>query len=247
MSHKFCKNAARTSFLVMSFSLSQGLFATEQSPSSPAAVASSSSRSLADQVEQLSGGSTGEKFYVVHSQRSGNVGVYDLAVGAGVNTTGDVNIQSTDTMIRAKYHANNHMFVSLAASQVKNQFNASAQRRISEDQIFPDVGFVTSRSDLSFGYNLIYGKARLTKDAVFYFDQYVALGAGLIDQTDTRNSVVTPAMVADLGISFWFGGRVSLAVGAKTYRFQETRIASRGTANHVIGYGNLGMLLGGAG
>ena len=164
-----------------------------------------------------------------------------------MNATGDVNVRSTESIFRAKYHSNNHLFVALSTSQVRNQFNLSAQRRITEDGIYPDVGFVTGRSDLSFGRNFIYGKARITKDAVFFFDQYASIGAGFIEQTDTRTSVVTPALVGDLGVSFWFGGRVSLAVGAKSYLFHETRIASGSNENHVIGYGNLGMLLGGAG
>jgi outer membrane beta-barrel protein len=247
----FSHKAAAVSVLISSVSMTQMLFAAEGASAIPAAAATATPQKkragLADQMEQLSGGSNREKFYVVQSQKSGNAGVYDLAIGAGVNSTGDVNVKSTDTIFRAKYHANNHFFVSLASSQVKNEFNESAKRRISEDGIFPDVGFVTSRNDLSFGYNLIYGKARFTKDTVFFFDQYASLGVGFIEQTDTRRSSVTPALVGDLGISFWFARRVSLAVGGKTYRFRETRIATSSTANHVIGYANLGMLLGGAG
>lgn len=248
----FSQKAAAVSVLISSVSMTQMLFAADGSAAIPVAAAATatpqnSNVGLAEQMEQLSGGSNREKFYVVQSQKSGNAGVYDLAIGAGVNATGDVNVKSTDTIFRAKYHANNHFFVSLASNQVKNEFNESAKRRVSEDGIYPDVGFVTSRNDLSFGYNLIYGKARFTKDTVFFFDQYASLGVGLIEQTDTRHSYVTPAVVGDLGISFWFARRVSLAVGGKTYRFRETRIATSSTANHVIGYANLGMLLGGAG
>jgi outer membrane beta-barrel protein len=258
MSRPLFLSAKVASCMILSLGLSHRSMAADQSggaaPSSAptAAVAtgvsgSDSSKSLADQMNLLSGGTNAEKTYAVHEQRSGNVGVYDIAAGAGVNTTGDVNLRSTDAMVRLKYHATNHLFVSLGHSQVKNQFNLSAKRRIDEDRVYPNVGFVTSRNDLSLGYNLIYGKARLTKDAMFYFDQYAALGAGMIGQTNTRENLMTPAMVADLGVSFWFGGRVSLAVGAKGYRFKEIRIASSGMTNHVIGYANLGMLVGGAG
>lgn len=247
----FSHKAAVVSLLISSASMSQISTAADGAPAIPAAAATTGSNNanvgLADQMDQLSGGSNREKFYVVQSQKSGNVGVYDLAIGAGVNATGDVNVKSTDTIFRAKYHASNRFFVSLASNQVKNQFNVSAQRRITEDHIYPDVGFVTARNDLSFGYNLIYGKARFTKDTVFFFDQYASLGVGLIEQTDTRHSYVTPAIVGDLGISFWFARRVSLAVGGKTYRFHETRIATSSGANHVIGYANVGVLLGGAG
>ena len=203
--------------------------------------------SLTDQMQQLSGGSSSEKFYVVHDRRSGNAGVFDISAGAGYNTNSDVNIRSSEQMARINYHATDKVFLSVAGSQVHNQFNLSAQKRMEEDGTFPNVGFVKSRVDLSIGYNLIYGKARVSKDAIFYFDQYVAIGGGVINQTNTREEVKTPAAVVDIGASFWFGRTVSLALGAKTYRFKETRLASEGVANHVVAYANLGMLLGGAG
>ena len=203
--------------------------------------------SLIDQMQQLSGGSNSEKFYVVQPRRSGNAGVFDIAGGVGYNANSDVNVRSSEAMARVSYHATDNWFLSLAGSQVRNQFSLSAQRRISDDGVYPDVGFVKSRYDATVGYNLIYGKARVSKDSVFYFDQYIALGAGQIEQSNTRETSKTPAMVADIGATFWFAQRVSLAIGAKTYRFKETRIASDGIANHVIAYGNIGMLLGGAG
>ena len=152
--------------------------------------------SLTDQMQQLSGGSSSEKFYVVHDRRSGNAGVFDISAGAGYNTNSDVNIRSSEQMARINYHATDKVFLSVAGSQVHNQFNLSAQKRMEEDGTFPNVGFVKSRVDLSIGYNLIYGKARVSKDAIFYFDQYVAIGGGVINQTNTREEVKTPAAPA---------------------------------------------------
>ncbi len=207
----------------------------------------SSSKSLSEEMDKLTGGSTSEKFYVVQDRQSGSSGVFDISVGGGINTNSDVNLKSTETIGKLKYHAGDRFFISAAHSQVKNQFNVSATRRIDEDGIYPNVGFVKSRSDLAVGFNLIYGKARLTKDSVFYFDQYIALGGGVVEQSNTRETVKTPVMTGDLGVSFWFGRRVSLGLGAKNYRFKETRIASEGIANHVVGYATVGALLGGAG
>ena len=242
--------AVATSATLVSLALSTELLAADQSNTAAAAPIAQnvdSSKSLTDQMGQLSGGSNTEKFYVVQDRQSGNAGVFDLAVGGGTNTNSDVNIQSSESILRLNYHATDRVFVSLAGSQVKNRLNRSAQRRIDDDGIYPDVGFVKSRADLSLGYNLIYGKARVSKDAVFYFDQYVAIGAGTVEQTNTRDTARTPAIVGDVGASFWFGRRVSLGLGAKAYRFKEMRIASEGIANHVIGYANVGVLMGGAG
>lgn len=205
------------------------------------------SESLSEQMQQLSGGSTTEKFYVVQPRRSGNSGVFDVSIGGGYNTNSDVNIRSAERMARINYHATNSLFLSIAGSQVHNQFSLSAKKRMEEDGVYPNVGFVKSRADFSIGYNLIYGKARVTKDAMFYFDQYICLGAGIINQTNTKEEVKTPAGVADIGASFWFGRAVSMAIGAKAYRFKETRLESEGIANHVVAYANLGVLLGGAG
>ncbi|MEI6398905.1 MAG: hypothetical protein WCO71_09055, partial [Pseudomonadota bacterium] len=94
--------------------------------------------SLTDQMQQLSGGSTAEKFYVVHDRRSGNAGVFDISAGAGYNTNSDVNIRSSEQMARINYHATDKVFLSLAGSQVHNQFNLSAQKRMEEDGTFPN-------------------------------------------------------------------------------------------------------------
>jgi outer membrane beta-barrel protein len=250
MTRTFHLLAVATSATLVSLAFSPQLLAADQTPTAvdaTTAQSADSSKSLTDQMSQLSGGSNTEKFYVVQDRQSGNAGVFDLAVGAGFNTNSDVNIQSTESQLRLKFHPTNRLFVSLAGSQVKNKLNRSAQRRIDDDGIYPDVGFVKSRADFSLGYNLIYGKARVSKDSVFYFDQYVALGGGTVEQTNTRDTARTPAIVGDVGASFWFGRRVSFAIGAKAYRFKEIRIASEGIANHVVGYANVGVLMGGAG
>jgi outer membrane beta-barrel protein len=207
----------------------------------------SASSELTNQIQKLSGEAVSERFYVVQPRQSGTAGVFDLSAGGGSNLNSNVNVRSSEMGLRASYHASDRLFFSLGYSQVKNKFSESALRRIREDGIYPDVGFVKSRLDAGLGLNLIYGKARLTKDSVFYFNQYVSLGYGQIQQTDTITTVTTPAAVADVGVSCWFARTASLGLGFKNYYFREQRLASRGNVNHVVGYARLGVLIGGAG
>ena len=145
------------------------------------------------------------------------------------------------------YHINDRFYTSLYGSYVNNELTESGQQAWEKDGIYPNAAFVKSRYDGTVGFNLIYGKARVTQDAMFYFDQYVALGGGVVRQSDGAEETQSPAAVADLGFALWFGKRLTFRLGVKDHFFEERRPLDASKVHHVLGYSTVGFLLGGAG
>jgi hypothetical protein len=82
---------------------------------------------------------------------------------------------------------------------------------------------------------------------VFYFDQYVALGAGALKTFDGLTERTSPAGVAEIGFAFWFDRQWELRLGVKDYLFQETRRLGSQIVQHVMVNFALGWMIGGGG
>lgn len=170
-----------------------------------------------------------------------------MSLGGGNNfsTNSFLNSQSIDGNFR--FYLSERWYLGLGGSFVFNNFTSGGEWIVNEVQRIPDVAVTKFRTDLQLGYNLFYGKFRLTMDKVFYFDQYVALGPGLVifDRNFNPAAVNKPAIVADVGFAFWFGRNLSFRLGVKDYIFNEQRITSSGWVNNLSGYLQAGYVFGG--
>jgi hypothetical protein len=78
-------------------------------------------------------------------------------------------------------------------------------------------------------------------DQVFYFDQYIALGAAYL----SLNNGKAIAAAGDLGFAFWFGKSAVARVGLKNYLYNEKRLLGSSLRWDAVGAIEVGMLLGG--
>jgi outer membrane beta-barrel protein len=186
-------------------------------------------------------GVTGEKLYAVQNRFVSLRRRVEIGLGAGNNFSADSFQVSRNLDASLRFYLSDRWFLGLSGSYVFNQFTSGGEFVINEANRVPDVAVTKYRADLQLGYNLFYGKFRLSMDSVFYFDQYVAVGPGLVGLiTGDRWSAAL-----DAGFAFWFGKNVSLRVGVKDHIFNEQRLLSSGLTNNFIGYFQAGYVFGG--
>lgn len=195
--------------------------------------------------DKISGGR--ERMYIVQDRGVGLDGRFEVSVGAAKNFNSNIYLDSTENSLLLTYHFTDRWYTSAYGSYVYNELTKSGQDAWDDDGIYPNAAFIKRRYDATVGFNLIYGKARVTQDTMFYFDQYIALGGGMVEQSDGAETTRTPAGVADVGFALWFGKRLSLRIGVKDHYFEERRPLDTSRVHHVLGYSTIGFMLGGAG
>lgn len=186
-------------------------------------------------------GVTSEKLYSVQNRYLQIANKFEFTLGGAKNFTGNGFLQMSQINAGVAYHINDRWSAVVSGSYGFNDFTSSANRLIVNDGIMPDAAIVKWRADALASYNLFYGKFRLSMDQVFYFDQYVAIGPGLVN---TQYATV-PAAVADVGFALWFGKNWSARFGAKNSYFREQKMLSNDMAYHLMGHIEVGYLLGG--
>jgi len=180
-----------------------------------------------------------ERLYSVQDRYSQLTNRSEISLGGSNNFTADAYVQSQEIDLSYRYYISNRWFLGASGAYVFNSLSSAGTRLVAEQHILPDMAYVKYRGDLMGGFNIFYGKFRATMDEVFYFDQYVALGPGVVN-LDTGTA---PAGVADVGFSFWFGRKISARLGVKDYIFNEQRTLTKGVVNNFLGHLDVGILL----
>lgn len=186
-------------------------------------------------------GVTSEKLYSVQNRLMKLDRKFEFNLGGSKNFGGSGFLQMTQVNGSVGYHFNDRWSLFLSGSYGFNDFTEAAGMLILKEGILPDVAVVNWRSDLLLGYNLFYGKFRLSLDQVFYFDQYVSVGPGLVN----TQFGTTPSAVADIGVALWFGKNWSTRFGVKNQVFNEKTVSSSHLTDHVLGHVEVGYLIGG--
>jgi outer membrane beta-barrel protein len=181
-----------------------------------------------------------ESLYSVQNRYSDLSKRFEFNLGGSKNMSSDSFLNMTELDFTSRYHFTNRWNLAVSGSYGFNSFTDSANRLMAVDGIIPDVAIVKWRSDLLLGYNLFYGKFRMSMDQVYYFDQYLAVGPGLVK----TQFGTTPSAIADIGFALWFGKKWSARFGAKNEFFNEKRVSSSGTAYHLLGHLDIGYLIG---
>lgn len=188
-----------------------------------------------------------EPLYVIQKPQSGTENVWSFQGGMGKTLDSNIFIDSYENFASLTYHINDRFFAKAFGSRVYNEMTESGSRAWEQDGIFPNTSFITSRWDLNLGFNLVYGKARITRDGVFYFNQYFSAGAGRLDQYNGQEESTDTAFNAEAGFSLWFGQYFTMNLGVKNYNYMEHRILDQKRINHLVGFAAMGFRLGGAG
>jgi len=213
------------------------------------AVADESEATLEQQLERLSlpdnqaltlpGES--EKLYSVQTRFSPLKYKQEVDFGVGRNFTGDSSIDSNEFYLGYRFHFSDKWNISLEGAAVFNSLSASTVRLMEKDAVVPDSTYTKYRAGLMVNYNLFYGKFRLGMDQVFYFDQYIGAGPGVV----VMERGTQPAAILEAGFAFWLGKWGSIRLGLKDYVHSEQRRLSSGMANDLVAHLNMGFLFGG--
>ena len=202
--------------------------------------------SLEDQLERLSAPANqapsavnSEQLYAVQSRYSPLEERHEISIGGGHNFTPDSFTVSQQIDLSYRYYLSNRWFLGATGSYVFNDFSQAGQDALNKEGLIPDAAYAKTRIDALVGYNLFYGKFRLSMDEVFYFDQYVALGPGLVS-FDTGNEI---AVVGDIGFVAWIGKNFSLRFGLKDYFVNHVRVKESGMAHNFLGHLEFGYVL----
>jgi outer membrane beta-barrel protein len=165
----------------------------------------------------------------------------EISLGLGKNFAADSFITSGQVDLSYRFHLNDKWHFTAGGSYAFNSLSDAGQRLLDMQQLLPDVAYVKYRLNLLAGYNLFYGKFRVSMDQVFYFDQYIAAGPGLVGM-DTGTA---PAAVGDIGFVFWMGRKFNAQVGFKDYYYTQKRTLTTSKVNDMVGHIDFGILLGG--
>lgn len=231
--------------------LGWGLVASSvQAAETPAVAPEPATKSLEDQLSDLEtpgnqapAGVTSERLYAVQNRFAPLRHRHEFNLGGAGNFSANAFLNSRSIEGAYRFYLSDRWYLDLAGSFVFNDFTREGEWVQKTFNRPPDVAVVKYRADLGLGYHLFYGKLRFTMDHVVYFDQYVALGPGLIVLDMAGGN--KPAGVLNAGIAFWFGQNFSLRLGMKDYIFNEQRQISSSWVNNFVGYLQAGYVFGG--
>lgn len=186
-------------------------------------------------------GVTGEKLYSVQNRFSSLKYRSEAYLGTAYNFMGNGYMTMTQADLGYRFHFSDRWSLGVQGSYAFNSLNKSGDLLLKEQGLLPDAAYVKSRASLLLGYNTFYGKLRFSMDSVTYFDQYVAVGPGVVNlDTGKANS-----FVADVGFVFWMKKMGSLRIGLQNEIYRESRGAATGTVYDMLGHLDLGLLFGG--
>jgi outer membrane beta-barrel protein len=119
--------------------------------------------------------------------------------------------------------------------------SASGEQLVQQEHHAPDVSYPKYKGHFLIGFNTLYGKIRTSMDSNAYFDQYIAVGPGML-WTDKGNS---PSGILDIGLAFWMKKWGSMRFGVMNELFKEKRMESAALTHHIIGHIDFGFMFGG--
>lgn len=185
-----------------------------------------------------------EKIYVVQDRHVNLTNHVQVNAALGTNVNSNIYLDTRESSLSLRYHFNNTVFMQLDGSRVNNELTESGQKIWERDGIYPDTSFVKSRMGASVGLNAMYGKVRVTKDFMFYFDQFFTLGVGRVVQDNGIKRSSVSAYMGEAGLSIGVGKMASILIGVRDHYFEEQRIASASRIHQIVAYSGVGILLG---
>ena len=191
-----------------------------------------------DKSEKIPAGQSTEKLYSIQSRVISLDNRNEILLGGGQNLTGDSFLVSRQASLEDQFHFNDKWAVALAYSKAENKWSSSTQKLIDQNSLVPDVDYLKSRTEFRLQYNTFYGKLRVTRDSIFYFDQYVALGYASNELASGNSG----GPVIDVGFSNWISNYGSIHWGLKDYSYQERGQLSSGFTNNIFAYIQAGYL-----
>ena len=181
-----------------------------------------------------------EDLYAVNQRYSSLDRRFEFSLFGAHDFAADSHMDTKQTGLVGRYHLNAKWSLGARYTEYFNQLTVAGKALFEREQILPDSDFALKSSDVFIGYNTVYGKVRLTRDTIVYFDQYVNLGYGSIALSQGE----TQMYVMDLGLAFWVGKNFSSRLGVKNEFFTQKRINGDDNVHNAMGYVEVGYLFG---
>lgn len=184
---------------------------------------------------------TTEKLYSVQPRFVSLKQRSELSLGGGKNFAADSFLVSNQVSLNYRFHLSDRWNLMAGGTYVFNSLSSAGEKLRDMNALVPDTCYVKYRAELLGSFNLFYGKFRIDMDKVFYFDQYLSVGPGLV----VMDTATAPAAVADVGFAFWFGRNTNVRLGLKDYHYKQQRRVTASMVNDLVGHLDIGILLGG--
>jgi outer membrane beta-barrel protein len=202
-----------------------------------------SAASLEDQLKELDAGNqvpmvNSEKLYSVQQRYLPLRHKSEMTFGGGINLTGDGFLRTQQAELGYLFHFNDRWSLGVHRAFVINEMSNAADHLKTSSGAIPQVPYAISRTDLLVEYHVFYGKFRWSVDTVSYFDQYVALGPGMMEM----NTGTVGAAVADVGFAFWLDRWGSARAGLKDYYYNEAYRSGATASQNLHAHLELGYL-----
>lgn len=181
-----------------------------------------------------------EKLYAVQTRFTPLKGRHELSLAISKSFTAENFLVSHQASLNYRYFLSERWNLGVSASRVWNSLSDSAIKLIKSENIYPDITYAKSLADVTAGFNVFYAKFRFNADTVFYFDQYIALGAGMVDM----DRGLRPAVVGDIGLAFWLGKQFTMRLGLKDYFQSEVHRSGTSMFHNMMAHLDAGILLG---
>lgn len=230
------KNSKRLLFVFTTLGLATSAFAAPEKPLTDMLA------DLETPANQAPASVATEKLYSVQGRYAPLKSRSELLVGGGYNFGGSGYLSMSQIEAAYRFHFSDRASLGLFGSYNFNKLNESGATLMNQNQLVPDVAYSRYRASLLFAYNTFYGKIRFGMDSVTYFDQYIAIGPGIV----SMNTGTSPSAVLDVGFAFWIGRNGSVRFGVQNEFFSEKRVQSTVFRNDAVAHLDLGILFGGA-
>jgi outer membrane beta-barrel protein len=181
-----------------------------------------------------------DKLYVVNTRYSSLNKRHEVDIFGANNFTSDSHLLTRQAGMSYRFHINDKWGVGLRYTNYFNELSDAGKALFDNKSLLPDSDFAYKSTDLFVNYNTMYGKLRLSKESVIYFDQYISLGYGTVDLESGEQNMI----IADLGFSFWLGQNYSIRAGLKNEFYEQRQKTENRNIHNAMGYISFGYLFG---
>lgn len=162
-----------------------------------------------------------------------------LNVGKNMNAGGLLNSEQIGGTYR--YHVNDKFSFGVGGYKVFNEISTDGKDVLRAGRIVNPKDYVSQQYEAHVSYNLFYGKFRLGLNRVFYFDQYLSLGAGIAELASGNTQMISP----EIGLAFWMGTMGSIRLGVRNELYNEQTLDGESLNHNLVTYLGIGILFGG--
>ena len=181
-----------------------------------------------------------ENLFAVNDRYSSLTKRHEVSFFGANNFNSDSHIETTQSGAAYRFHINSRWSVGAKYSEYSNKLSGAGKKLFDNEQLLPDTDYALKSTEGFISFNTIYGKLRLTRDTIVYFDQYIALGYGDVALANGEQKMTT----LDLGLAFWLGRKASARVGLKNEFYTQQKINGSSDVQNAMGYMEFGYLFG---